>query len=263
MPFGRVMLRGVRDLEREVFAGELRPSRPLHPVTARPPLIRQALVTGAVAGGVPGAIVFAIYYGMHSQLPLPWIRVASVLAVFAPFAGMALAGSVQAMVLAFDRIARLGRGVGLIANPVLAGLIGGALGGIAPGAISVITFGSYHGPFLGTALIAFPVISGSIYIAGMIALRARRARLGRTPGDKRMIAIATIAAGVILLAVAAVVAPALVDGAFAEAQRRAGSIAEKGGMIGAIAGAIGGTLVGIYIGMVIAIGRSLRPRRKP
>jgi len=246
----------VRELEREVFAGELHSSRTPAP-RSRPRLVRAAVSTGAIAGTLPGAAVFAIYFVMNHATPMPWIRVATVLAVFAPIAGMMLATSIQLAVLGFDRLAQVGRGARVIANAAVAGGLGGAIAGVAPGAVGVLVFGSYHGPFVGTALIAFAVIGGSVMIAVPLALRARRAGAPAHPDDRRTVALATAIATLILLAVAAVIAPILVDGAFARAR---GALATQGATVGSVTGAIGGAVVGLYIGMVIGLGRSLRRR---
>jgi hypothetical protein len=217
------------------------------------PRILAAIRTGAKAGILPSAIVFAIYFLANRDAGLPWVRVASILALYGPGVGILLATFVEVLVLATDRIAQLGYGLRAIANPVIAGGLGGILAGIAPGAVGVVVFGAYHGPFVGTGLIAFGLIAGSVMIAVPLAIRARRAR--GAPSDTRVIAAATVIATLILCAVAAVIAPMIVGSAFEEAR---GPVEDYGGVVGAAAGAVGGGIVGIFIGIVIALGRSLR-----
>jgi hypothetical protein len=245
----------------DVFAGELAPVEAPPRRRPGPALVRQALGTGLVAGTLPAAAVFAIYFAFNHHLAMPWIRIASWVAVYGPVVGVLLACSVQVLVLGFDRAGAVVPPLRVIANPVSAGCLGGALAGVLPGAVGVVVFGSYHGPFVGTSLIACGVIAGAVMVAAPLARRARRARIHaaggreRPGGDRGVIAAATVIATLILVAVAVVIAPILVDGAFAEAR---GALATRGAAVGALVGAIGGGVVGVFIGLVIALGRSLR-----
>lgn len=249
------MLYEVRDFEGEAFAGELSSVHLPEQAPVWGPRIRAAIRTGAKAGILPSVIVFAVYFLANRDVPLPWVRVASILALYGPGVGILLATFVETLVLAADRVASLGFGLRVIANPVTAGGLGGVLAGIAPGSVGVVVFGAYHGPFVGTGLIAFGLITGSVMIAVPLAIRARRA-LG-APANTRVIAAATVIATLILCAVAAVIAPMIVGSAFEEAR---GPVEDYGGVVGAAAGAVGGGVVGIFIGIVIALGRSLRRR---
>jgi hypothetical protein len=217
------------------------------------PRLASAFRNGVLAGLVPSAIVLVLYFLDNRDAPLPWIRIASILAVYGPAVGVLLAVFVESMTMIADRIARVGYGLPLIANPITASTIAGVLAGIAPGAIGVMVFGSYHGPFVGTGLIAFGLIAGSVMVAVPIAIRARHAR-GAAP-NLAVIAVATVLATVILCAVAAVIAPVIVGSAFDQAQS---NLEEYGGIVGGVAGAVGGGVVGVFIGIVIAFGRSLR-----
>jgi hypothetical protein len=245
---GRVRL----EPDDEGFAGELRAVAPVRRASELGPRLRTAFVTGAKAGIAPSVIVFLAYFLLNRDAGLPWVRLGSILVIYGPAIGILLATFVELFVLATDRIARLGFGLWLIANPVTAGGIAGALAGIAPGAVGVVVFGAYRGPFVGTGLIAFGLIAGSILVAMPLAIRARRAR--NLPDDRGVIAIATVIATLILCAVAAVVAPIIVGSAFDEAR---GAVDEYGGIVGAVAGAAGGMVVGVFIGLVIALGRSI------
>lgn len=210
-----------------------------------------------MAGLLPSAIVLAIYFYEHHDAPLPWVRIASILAVYGPGVGVLLAVFSEALVMTSDRVARPGYGLVAIFNPIVGCTIAGVFAGIAPGAIGVIVFGSYHGPFVGTGLIAFGLISGAMMVAVPLAMRARQVR--GAPRNRIVIAASTVIATAILCGVAAVIAPAIVGGAFAEARS---SVAEHGGIVGAVAGAIGGGVVGVFIGIVIVFGRSLSVARR-
>ena len=246
------MLRAMREPD-EVFAGELEPARRA-PRSSRSRL-RAALVNGFIAGVFPAAVVFTIYFVVNHETDLPWVQIASILAVFAPVTGISLAVFVEALVLAFDRIASWWRPLVALANPLTAGVIGGALAGAAPGAIGVTVFGSYRGPFVGTWLIAFANITGAVMVALPLARRARRARIARgDAGESIALAAATAIATPALCAVAGVVTPLLVDSSF---ERIRGALEEDGPAVGAAAGAIAGAVIGLYIGLVVALGRTL------
>lgn len=227
--------------------------------TKRASIVRQRLVAafgnGVLAGLIPSAIVLAIYFIQHHDAALPWIKIASILAVYGPGIGVLLAVLCEALTMLTDRIARVGYGLVVIANPVIACALGGVLAGIAPGAIGVVVFGSYRGPFVGTELIALGLISGSVMVAVPLAKRARRLRNAKP--NALVIGAATLIATAILCAVAAIIAPVIVGSAFAEARN---GIEDYGGLIGAVAGAVGGGVVGVFIGIVIVFGRSLAGR---
>jgi hypothetical protein len=208
--------------------------------------------------------VFTIYYVVNHDMDLPWVQIGSILALFAPLTGISLAVFVEALVLVFDRLASLWRPLGAIANPITAGVVGGALAGIAPGAIGVTVFGGYRGPFVGTWMIAFANITGAVMVAVPLARRARKARRRndagfRDPEDSLAIAAATAIATLALCAAAAIVTPLLVDSSF---ERIRGALEDDGPGVGAIAGAVSGGIIGVYIGLVVALGRRLgRPAR--
>jgi len=241
----------LRDFDGEVFAGELCSQVGRSPDRRRRlPRLDGALRVGALAGLVPALGVGAIYFLAHHASDLPWLRIGSILALYGPFVGVLLAVAVELAVRASDRVARVGYGLIALANPITAGGVAGCLAGIAPGAVGVSVFGAYHGPFVGTPLIACSVISGAVMIAVSFARRAG--------GNRTATGVAAVLATVILCAAALVLAPIIVDGAFAQAQ---GTVADYGPVVGAGAGAMGGCIVGIYIGLVIALARGLRRRR--
>lgn len=219
------------------------------------PRLASAFGNGVLAGLVPSAIVLVAYFLQHRDADLPWVKIASILAVYGPGVGVLLAVACEALTMATDRIARLGFGLVAIANPITACALGGVLAGIAPGAIGVIVFGSYRGPFVGTGLIAFGLIAGSVMVAVPLAARARRVR--QAARNRLVIGASTLIATAILCAVAAVIAPVIVGSAFEEARN---GIEDYGGLIGGVAGAIGGGVVGVFIGIVIAFSRSLGRR---
>jgi hypothetical protein len=257
----------LREPDADDFAGEVTARAPARPRRAWVPRLAAAVRTGVRAGLLPAAAVFAIYFVANRHLAMPWAKIASILAVYGPAVGVSLSVLAELLVMAFDRAARAHRGLAAIANPVTAGALAGALAGIVPGAVGVTVFGSFRGPFAGTGLIAGALIAGCMLVAVPIARRARRARwpglataAATATRDRRALAAATAIATLILCAIAAVVAPLLVHGAFA---RTLGTLAETGPTVGAITGIICGGIVGVFVGLVIALGRSLYPLRAP
>jgi hypothetical protein len=245
------MLASVRvaDADDEL-CGELRSLRPPHAPSLIGERLAATLWIGIRAGLVPSAIVFLIYLVRNRDAPLPWATIGSLLAVYGPVIGVLLATLIELFVVGADAICRVWIGFVLIANPVTAGGLAGALAGIAPGAVGVMVFGSYHGPFVGTGLIAFGLVAGAVLVAAPLARRARRARGLRD--NKRVIAAATLIAMVMLSGAAAVVAPVIVGTAFVEAR---GAMENHEGIVGAVSGALGGGVVGVFIGLVIVLGR--------
>src|SRR5688572_13349669 len=194
----------MRELDADGFAGELKELAPPRPPRPWVPRLAAAVRTGIRAGLLPALAVFAIYFVLNHARPMPWVRIASVLAVYGPAVGVLLAVLTELHVMLFDRIARGGHGLAAIANPVTAGALGGTLAGVIPGAVGVTVFGSYTGPFVGTGLIAGALICGSMLVAVPLARRARRARWPRPAGarDHRVIAAAAALATLILCAIA-------------------------------------------------------------
>lgn len=199
---------------------------------------------GAIAGFVPAAIVFVVYMIEAWEWGMPWLRIASVVAVFAPIAGLLLAGCVEVMVMWLDRVGRAWWPLRVVANPLMAGLVGGVIAGIGPGAVGVPVFGSYSGPFLGTAELACACIAAAALVVTPIARRSGVAG--------RRLVVAVVLATVIAGGMAAVVAPVVVDAAFVEI---GDALQTQGAMIGAGCGAIGGGFLGLYVGLVIVLGR--------
>lgn len=241
--------------EDDDFAGEVTRPAAARPARTWVPRLGGAMRSGFVAGALPGALVGAVYYAQNHELDLPWLRIASLLAVYGPGVGILLAGVIELLVLACDRVARVGFGLGLLFHPVSAGALGGVLAGVGPGAIGVLVFGAYHGPFVGTALIAIGLISASLLIAVPAARRARAAR-GVRPNPRALAAAAAIAT-LSLCGLAAAIAPLIVDTAFAQSRALDGA----NGLIGAAAGALSGAIVGTYIGLVVAVGRALASKK--
>lgn len=232
------------------------PASTRRPSTIGPRLLA-AFGNGVIAGLLPSAIVLAVYFIQHRDADLPWVRIASILAVYGPGIGVLLAVCCEALTMLTDRVARAGFGLVAISNPITACTLGGLISGIAPGAIGVVVFGSYRGPFVGTGLIAFGLIAGSVMVAVPLAVRARRLR--EAPRKLLVIGAATLIATLVLCAVAAVIAPVIVGGAFLEARD---NVEEHGALVGAVAGASAGGVIGVFIGIVIAVSRSLATSRR-
>lgn len=215
----------------------------------RPGVIRMlaALKGGFRAGFLPGVLVMVVYYTAHRALDMPWLEIASMLAVYAPIVGILLAVAIELVAMASEH---LGPARGLVT--VIGGGLGAAVCGIAPGAFGVVVFGAFRGPFIGTALIATSTIAGAFLVAMPAALRARRALHGPRPGDVTAVIVSTICATLILGAAATVIAPLMVDSAFLRVR---GSLDLNGTTVGAVVGAACGGILGLYVGLVIVLAR--------
>jgi hypothetical protein len=240
------MLPAVRD--HDVFAGELKPILPARRVAAWVASIGHAIRTGMRAGAVPALYVFAVYFGFHHELDMPWVKIFSVLVIWSVTTSMMLAAAIQGMTLMFDRVP-----FRPLFNPVTAGTLGGAIAGIFPGALAVSHFGAYAGPFAGTGTITTGVLTGALLIAVPLARRGRRdLRRAVWPG--------TIYAAVILALVAALLVPAFAPADEFVFMRDA--IYEHGvSAVGGAVGGLGGAVLGFYCGCVMAFAR--RPVRDP
>ncbi len=242
----------VLGMEDDPLAWEVAVLAPARPPRIWVPRLGAALRSGVRAGVGPGVFVFVAYYLAHRELDMPWLKIATVLALYAPGVGITLALTVEALVMVVEQIVARVRWLVPVANSVVAAGLAGAICGVLPGAIGVVVFGGYRGPFVGTALIATSLMSGALLVAVPAARRARRHTQKQTAHDTRAVVVATLVATLILGAVAAVIAPLLVDGAFV---RVAGEIDRHGATVGAVVGAMGGTILGLYIGLVIALAR--------
>ena len=152
----------------------------------------------------------------------------------------------------FDRVAALGFGLRMVANPVTASGLGGALAGVVPGMVATTAFHDYRGPFMGAPLIASSLVGGSLLIAVRLTRRACRERRPHEPVDDRRIARAAVLAMLVAAAAWAVCSPLVIEYAYAQAR---GSVSADGVMAGALAGAVGGGALGLYVGLVLALGR--------
>lgn len=213
----------------DALAWEL--ATPSRPPVARPIRARLAAATwsGVRGGLIPGAYAFAVYFLAHRDVAMPWLQIASVLALYAPGVATSLAILVELAVIAGDALRARVPWLGAIANAPLAVGLAGALAGIAPGAVGVVVFGGYRGPFAGTWLVASALSAAAIATA-------------------------------LLGAVALVVAPLLVAGAFAGV---AGEVDRHGALVGGVVGALGGGVLGIYIGVTVALARAVATRAAP
>jgi hypothetical protein len=113
-------------------------------------MARRAAWLGALCAFGPGAILFGWYYAKHHQtVAMPWAQIAVTSLVLAPLTGAAFGGLIRWFA------ERSGR-------PIASGIIGGALASIVPGIFAVAVFGSYRGPYAGSAEIAVMNIAISI-----------------------------------------------------------------------------------------------------
>jgi hypothetical protein len=197
---------------------------------------------GAIAGVVPTAILFVIYIVEAWYWHLPWLRIASVLAIYAPVTGVLLAVCVEVSIVAMDRVGSAWWPTRVLANPLIAGTVGGVIAGIFPGAFGVPVFGSYSGPFIGTAPLCCACIAAAALVVTPIARRS----------GVRRVALAMLLATPIACVLAAIVAPVIVETAFVQVNS---TLDRDGPFIGAACGAIGGAFLGLYVGLVVVLGR--------
>lgn len=195
-----------------------------------------AIKSGFRAGCFPGVMVMVVYFALHHDLDMPWLKIAGLMALYAPVVGISLAAAIELVVMLVEH---------WLVTIVGAALAGAACG-IAPGAFGVVVFGAYKGPFIGTSLIATSTIAGALLVALPAAMRAR--------GDRRLrpVVMATVIATVIIAVAATVVAPLLVDGAFVRVQ---GALDQHGLGVGGAVGALGGGILGMYVGLVVVLAR--------
>ena len=220
--------------------------------------VRRAAWLGAVAALGPACILLGWYYAKHQALPLPWLKTMLITIVLAPFTGAAFGGAIRALIALSDRCARWR----WLANPISAGVAGGAIASVVAGVFAVAVFGSYHGPYAGSVEITVMTVVACTSLATLLAVEALRAR--RAPrGSDLMVAgllviVAAIATAAVTLIAARMLAPSLVrDGIFLYTKRlalEAGSI-----LVGGALGAIVGAIVGLHLGITIQLARWFAP----
>jgi hypothetical protein len=224
-------------------------------------LAGRAARLGAMCGLGPSVILFGWYAAHNRDLPMPWARIGVISAILGTFTGAALGGVVRLLVARFDRL--VGR-VRLVANPITAGLIGGALTSIAAGVFAVAVFGSYHGPYVGTLESAGMLIAACWALATLLTVDALRGARAATAADlvpaTAFVLIAAIVTAAVTIAAALVVAPSLFsDGVFWTA--RYAVLAHGAVTVGCALGVIVGAMFGMHLGLSIWLGRRRASRR--
>lgn len=210
---------------------------------------------GAICGIGPSLILFGWYYAANHHLPLPWMRIAAISALLGIFTGAALGGCVQRLITAFDRATGIAR---LVANPITAGLVGGALASILAGVFAVSVFGAYRGPYVGTIESGAMLIAACASLATVLAVDARRGAgagsvAGLLPAAARVI-LAAVIVGAAAIALALVVAPALfANGVFWTA--RYAIMAHGPVAVGCVVGILVGAMFGAHLGLSIWLNR--------
>jgi hypothetical protein len=215
---------------------------------------------GALCGFGPGLMLFGWYYAHNGHLPLPWGTIALISAVLAPLTGAAFAGIVRLLIVRFDRYAGEGQPSRrrLYANPITAGVVGGALASIITGVFAVAVFGSYRGPFVGTLEISTMLFAACLAIATLLTVDTLRGSRPRSVTDLAAAIACVVAAGVITsaltLGIAYVVAPSLFSQGMLWTARMLvyahGPVA-----VGCVVGISVGAILGLHLGLSIWMAR--------
>jgi len=222
--------------------------------------VRRAAWLGAIAAVGPACILLGWYYVQHQALPLPWLQTMLITIVLAPFTGAAFGGAVRALIALSDRCAR-GR---WLANPISAGVAGGAIASVVAGIFAVAVFGSYHGPYAGSLEITAMTVVACASLATLLAVDALRMHRAPRGSDlivaSLLVILAAVATAVVTLIAARLLAPSLVrDGIFLYTKRLA---LEAGGIrVGGALGAIVGAIVGLHLGITIQLARRFAASR--
>ena len=218
-------------------------------------LAGRAARKGAMCGLGPSVILFAWYAAHHQDLPMPWAQIGVMSALVGTFTGAALGGVVQLLVARFDRLAGRAR---LVANPITAGLLGGALTSIVAGVFAVAVFGSYHGPYVGTIESAGMLISACWALATLLTIDALRGSRAGTAADlvpaTGFVVLSALVTAAVTIAAARIVAPSLFsEGVFWTA--RYAVLAHGAVTVGCVLGVIVGAMFGMHLGLAIWLGR--------
>ena len=218
-------------------------------------LAARAARLGAICALGPSLILFGWYFANNRHLSLPWVRIAAISALLGVITGAALGGCVQRLITTFDRARGVSR---LVANPVTAGLVGGALASILAGVCAVAVFGAYRGPYVGTIESGGMLIAACASLATVLAVDARRGAGAGTvrdlvPAVGRVILAAVIVGGA-TIALAVALAPSLfANGVFWTA--RYAVMAHGPIVIGCIVGIVVGAMFGAHLGLTIWLSR--------
>lgn len=214
---------------------------------------------GAICALGPTLILLGWYAAQNHHLPLPWAQIGLISALLGPFTGAALGGVVQLLIARSDRATGCAR---LFANPITAGLVGGAVTSILAGIFAIAVFGSYRGPYIGTVESTAMLIAACFSLATLLTVDAQRgSRVGGPVSDlipaAGRVLVAAIATGLVTVGTALVVAPSVIsEGIFWTARDLIhvhGTVA-----VGCVLGISVGAIFGMHLGLSIWLGRRAR-----
>jgi hypothetical protein len=211
---------------------------------------------GAICGLGPTLILFGWYAVQNRHLQLPWAQIGLIAALLGPFTGAALGGVVSLLIARSDRATGAAR---LIANPITAGLVGGAVTSILAGVFAISVFGSYRGPYVGTIESSAMLIAACFSLATLLTVDALRgSRIGGPVSDlipaAGRVFVAAIITTAVTAATAVALAPSLVStGIFWTAR----ALLQTHGAvtIGCVLGISVGAIFGMHLGLSIWLGR--------
>jgi hypothetical protein len=213
---------------------------------------------GALCALGPGLILFGWYYAHNGHLPLPWGRIALITVVLAPFTGAAFGGFVRLFIAWFDRHAGGATRRRFYANPISAGVLGGALASIVTGVFAVAVFGSYHGPFVGTLEITAMLFAGCLAIATLLTVEVLRGSRPRSGEDLavaiKLVVLAGLATAAVTIGSAILVMPSLFSAGVLWTAR-AEVLAHGAVTVGCVVGLAVGAILGMHLGFSIWLGR--------
>lgn len=221
-------------------------------------LAARAATRGALCALGPSLILFGWYAAQNSHLPLPWAQIGVMSALVGAFTGAAFGGIVTLLVARFDRA----RGcVRLVANPITAGILGGAVASILAGVFAVAVFGSYRGPYVGTIEATALLITACGSLGTLLTVDALRGTRVIALGDLVPAAgiqlVSALIIGVVTAGIAILLAPSLIStGIFWTARLL---VSAHGPLwVGCALGVTVGAIFGAHLGLSILLGRRAR-----
>ena len=212
----------------------------------------RATRVGALCGIGPSLILFGWYAWQNRHLPLPFAKMGAISALIGTFTGAALGGCVQLLVAWSEHVRG---GARAIANPLTAGLVGGAIASTLAGIFAIAVFGSYRGPYVGTLPATALLVAACASIAIVLTMdpRARSFRTEIARASSRVLFAAILTAGIALLAIVILLPSVFSTGVFWTA--RAAIAAHGMVTVGCVLGVTVGAIFGMHLGLSLWLGR--------
>lgn len=131
------------------------------PEIATPPRFwgLRAALAGVLACGLGALLCISRYLALPGAMRLDWTRMPLAIALFVLVCGVSIGVCVGGATLLASRRDAMGL--------MVAGALGGALAGVAPGILGVAGFGSLDAPYAGTANILGSILLGAITLVAL------------------------------------------------------------------------------------------------